>query len=69
MHGMTDNIISLADWKAKHQRKLDQAQRVPVYVPVRDPDGRWRLEQIGTTTLDPEFRIDPNSGHCSLGNC
>jgi hypothetical protein len=52
MTGMTDNIVSLADWKATHQRKRDQAQHVPVYVPVRDPDGRWRLEQIGTTKLN-----------------
>ena len=52
MTAMTDNVISLADWKAKHQRKSDQAQRVPVYVPVRDPDGGWRLEQIGTTKLE-----------------
>jgi len=46
------NIVSLADWKAAHKRKLDQAQRVPVYVPVRDPDGRWRIELIGTTKLE-----------------
>jgi len=35
MTGMTNNVISLADWEAKHQRKHGQAQRVPVYVPVR----------------------------------
>jgi hypothetical protein len=52
MIGMTDNVISLAEWKATQSRKSDQAQRVPVYVPVRDPDGRWRLELIGTTQLD-----------------
>ena len=61
MTGMSDNVVSLADWKAKHQRKLPQAQRVPVYVPVRDPDGRWKLEQIGTTTLDLDLRVDPSS--------
>jgi hypothetical protein len=57
-----NNIVSLADWKAKHQRKRDQAQPVPVYVPVRDPDGRWRLELTGTTTFDAEFHfyVDPN---------
>jgi hypothetical protein len=57
----TDNVVSFADWKAKHQRKSDQAQRVSVYVPVRDPDGRWRLELIGTTTLDLDVRVDPSS--------
>jgi hypothetical protein len=44
MLGMTntrpDNVVSIADWKAEHQRKSDQAQAVPVYVPVRDPAGR-----------------------------
>src|SRR5262249_9472968 len=65
MRGMSEpnNVVSIADWKAKHQRNHSQAQRVPVYVPVRDPDGRWRLEQIGTTTLDAELdliRIDPS---------
>ena len=59
MTGMTDNIVSLADWKATHQRKRDQAQHVPVYVPVRDPDGRWRLELVGYTELDA-IRIDPS---------
>jgi hypothetical protein len=57
---MTDKVVSLADLKAKHRRKSDQAQRVPVYVPVRDPDGRWRLEQIATT-LDLDLRVDPSS--------
>ena len=63
MLGMSEpnNVVSIADWKAAHQRKRDQAQRVPVYVPVRDADGRWRLEQIGTTTLDLDtIRIEPN---------
>jgi len=54
-----NNIVSLADWKGTHQRKRDQAQRVPVYVPVRDPDGRWRLELVGYTELDA-IRIDPS---------
>jgi len=55
----SDNLISIAEWKAKHQHNQPQAQAVPVYVPVRDPDGRWRLEQIGTTTLEL-IRIDPS---------
>ena len=58
MLGMTNNVISLADWKAKHQRKLPQAQRVPVYVPVRDPDGRWRLELVETVPLAHLFKLD-----------
>jgi len=63
MRGMSEphNVVSIADWKATHQRKSDQAQRVPVYVPVRDPDGRWRLEQIGTTKLDLDVRVDPTN--------
>jgi len=63
MLGMSEpnNVVSIADWKATHQRKLDQAQRVPVYVPVRDPDGRWRLELVGHTELDLDLiRIDPS---------
>jgi hypothetical protein len=36
----SDNLISIAEWKAKHQRKRPHAQAVPVYVPVRDADGR-----------------------------
>ena len=63
MLGMTEpnNVVSIADWKAKHQRNHGRAQAVPVYVPVRDPDGRWRLEQIGTTKLDLDLRVDPSS--------
>jgi hypothetical protein len=61
MQGMTDNVVSIAEWKQRRLQKHSQAQRVPVYVPVRDPDGRWRLEQIGTTTLDLDLiRIDPS---------
>ena len=62
MTGMINNVISLADWKAKHQRKRPHAQAVPVYVPVRDPDGRWRLELTGTTIIEPElhFYVDPS---------
>jgi len=55
-----NNIVSLADWRATHQRNTDQAQLVPVYVPVRDPDGRWRLELVGHTELDTIIRIDPS---------
>ena len=64
MLSMSDpnNIVSLADWKAKHERNQPNVQPVPVYVPVRDPDGRWRLELTGTTTLEPElhFYVDPS---------
>ena len=58
----SDNLISIAEWKAKHQPNQPQVQRVPVYVPVRDPDGRWRLELTGTTTIEPElhFYVDPS---------
>ena len=34
---MTDNVVSL---------KKDQPKLVPVYTPVRDPTGGWRLELI-----------------------
>jgi|SRR6516164_10886492 hypothetical protein len=58
----SDNLIPIAEWKAKHQPNQPQVQRVPVYVPVRDPSGRWRLELTGTTTFDPEFYfyVDPS---------
>jgi hypothetical protein len=61
MLGMSDNVVSLAEWKAAHQPNPDE-RRVPVYVPVRDPAGRWRLELTGTTTLEPEFQfyVDPS---------
>ena len=58
---MTDKVVSLADWKAKHQRQGPDHQRVPVYVPVRDPNGHWRLELNGHTELDLDvIRIDPS---------
>jgi len=51
-------VISLAEWKAKHPQ--DQRQRrVPVYVPVRDPDGRRRLELVGHTELEAELKLQP----------
>jgi len=55
----SDSVLSIAEWKAKHQP--DQ-RRVPVYVPVCDPAGRWRLELTGTTTIEPElhFYVDPS---------
>ena len=56
-----DNIVFLAEWKATHQRNQPQAQTVPVYVPVRDLDGRWQLELVGHTELDLDLiRIDPS---------
>ena len=64
MLSMTNNVISLADWKAKHQRnhgRVQRAQLVPVYVPVRDPDGRWKLELVGHTELDLDIRVDPTN--------
>jgi len=59
--GEPNNIVSLADWKAARERKQDQPHAVPVYVPVRDPDGRWGLKLVGHTELDAEFRINPSS--------
>ena len=53
---MANNVISIAEWKAKHRQR-----RVPVYVPVRDADGKWQLELVGTTTLDAELRIEPKN--------
>jgi hypothetical protein len=42
--GMADNVVSLAEWKAKQPKA--QAKRVPVYTPVRDPAGGYRLELV-----------------------
>ena len=52
MTGMTDNVISLADWKAAHAPDQRKRPNVPVYVPVRDQNGKWRLELVGHTELD-----------------
>jgi len=40
---MTDNVISLKEWKAEHRHKR---RRVPVYTPVPDPNGGYRLELV-----------------------
>jgi hypothetical protein len=64
MLGMTepDNVVSLAEWKQCRMQAQGRVQAVPVYAPVRDLDGRWRLELTGTTTFDPEFHfyVDPS---------
>jgi len=39
MTGMTDNIISIAEWLAKRRK-------VPVYEVVADPNGGVRLELV-----------------------
>ena len=50
-HGMTDNVISLAEWKAKHRAK--HRRRVPVYHVVPDPTQPlgWRLELVEATPV------------------
>jgi hypothetical protein len=37
---LMDKVISLAEWTAKQRRK------VPVYTPVPDPNGGYRLELV-----------------------
>jgi hypothetical protein len=57
-----DNVASLAEWEQRRMQAQDRVQAVPVYAPVCDPAGRWRLELTGTTTLEPEFHfyVDPS---------
>ena len=43
MIDMTDNVISLKEWKAQHQ---PEQRRVPVYCVVPDPNGGYRLELV-----------------------
>ena len=48
---MTDNVISLAEWIAKHR---PERRKVPVYCPVPDPNGGYRLEFVEVVPLEPE---------------
>jgi len=40
---MTDNVISIKEWKAKHR---PERRKVPVYHVVSDPNGGYRLELV-----------------------
>jgi hypothetical protein len=40
---LMDKVISLAEWKAKQR---PQRRKVPVYTPVPDPNGGYRLELV-----------------------
>jgi hypothetical protein len=57
MIGMSENVISIAEWKAKHQRITDQPNPVvwTYYEVVRDPSGGWRLELIDRK---PKLELD-----------
>jgi hypothetical protein len=51
---MTDNVISLKEWLANHQRK----PKVPVYTPVLDPNGGWRLELVEWVEWDEAIPLE-----------
>jgi hypothetical protein len=57
MIGMSENVISIAEWKAKHQRITDQPNPVvwTYYEVVRDPSGGWRLELVDRK---PKLELD-----------
>ena len=40
---MTDNVVSIAEWKSKHR---PERRKVPVYHVVSAPNGGYRLELV-----------------------
>jgi len=58
MTSMSNNIVSLTDWKATHQRNQDQPVLWSYYVVEPDPDGGYRLVLVDRK---PRLELDPDA--------